>query len=318
MILVSNFPTGLVEGMAVLRRGGTSLEAVEAAIRVTEDDPNEHSVGYSGYPNLLGQVELDACIMDGDTLEAGAVAGLTWCRNPISVARKVMEELPHVLLVGAGADRFAREMGFQKQSLLTPEIRAVWRKRLVELVGREGVAGLPRRRNLRSLVGASTKAAHDTVNVLAVDRGGAVGAGVSTSGWAWKYPGRVGDSAVIGAGGYADSRYGAAACTGRGEMAIRACTSKTVVSNLKAGMSLRAACAEAMKDMAALPDRNFSWVDIIAVDRAGNLIGCSWKTDRVVHYITETMTAPETVPMEIVECVRPSPRSAAAETSAAT
>ena len=311
MILVSNFPTGLAEGMAVLRGGGTGREAVETAIRVTEDDPNEHSVGYSGYPNLLGQVELDACIMDGTTLEAGAVAGLTWCRNPISVARKVMEELPHVLLVGPGADRFAREMGFPKQSLLTPEIRAAWRKRLVELVGRNGLAGLPRRRDLRSLVGASTKAAHDTVNVLAVDRGGAIVAGVSTSGWAWKYPGRVGDSAVIGAGGYADSRYGAAACTGRGEMAIRACASKTVVSNLKAGMSLREACSEAMKEMAALPDRNWSWVDIIAVDRNGNPIGCSWKNDRVVHYITETMTAPKTAPMEIVESARPAGASAA-------
>jgi len=308
VILVSNFPTGLVEGMAVLRKGGSCLDAVEAAIRVTEDDPNEHSVGYSGYPNLLGQVELDACIMDGTTLEAGAVAGLSWCRNPISVARKVMEELPHVLLVGEGADRFAKEMGFPRQSLLTPEIRAAWRKRLVELVGRDGVAGLPRRRNLRSLVGASTKAAHDTVNVLAVDRGGAIVAGVSTSGWAWKYPGRVGDSAVIGAGGYADSRYGAAACTGRGEMAIRACASKTVVANLKAGMSLRDACAEAMKDMAALPDKNFSWVDIIAVDRTGNLIGCSWKPDRVVHYFTETMKAPGTLPMVTLECIRPAGR----------
>src|SRR6476661_7052029 len=122
-----NGAIGLPAAWAILEAGGSALDAVEAATRVVEDNPEDHTVGYGGYPNLLGQVELDASIMDGTTLRAGAVGALRGYRHPISVARRVMEELPHVLLVGEGAARFADELGMPCEQLLTPETERAWR-----------------------------------------------------------------------------------------------------------------------------------------------------------------------------------------------
>ncbi len=233
MIVVAstNGNVGIDEAMRVLRAGGSAVDAVEAGIRLVEANPDDHTVGYGGYPNLVGQVELDAAIMDGRDLSAGAVGALQGYPYAISVARKVMDTLPHVFLVGEGAARFAAEMGFEHCALLTEEARETWARRLREDWPGEDLDRLTQRRDLSQWVSITTdpERAKGTVNFLAQDLHGNLCSGVSTSGWAWKYPGRIGDSPVIGAGLYADNRFGAAACTGMGEMAIRASTARSLV-----------------------------------------------------------------------------------------
>ncbi|MFM9107586.1 MAG: N(4)-(beta-N-acetylglucosaminyl)-L-asparaginase [Chloroflexota bacterium] len=272
LVASSNAAVGFPAGMDVLRGGGSALDAVVAAIALVEANPDDPSVGFGGLPNLLGDVELDASIMDGRTLAAGSVGALHGHQDAIALARMVMDELPHVLIVGAGADRFAREMGLAASDLLTPESAAVWRSRLAEAPEqqdaymdrvRELVAGLTRDPEMPDDV-------HGTVNVIARDRRGNIACGVSTSGWAWKYPGRLGDSPIIGAGNYADNRYGAAACTGRGEMAQRLCTAHTVVTAMRFGSTLDDALLLAAQDLIALEDAYWGEVNIVAMDRDGN------------------------------------------------
>lgn len=267
----ANTACGITEGMAVLRRGGTVEEAVEAALRHVEDNRGDDSVGLGGLPNLLGQVELDAAIMEGSHLRAGAVGALRGFRHPISVARRVMEELPHLLLVGEGAARFAQEIGAERGNPDTPEARHRYEERLRQAgldpsrLGRPG--GEPLRRALWQTVHSRPGG---TANVIARDRQGRLCVGVTTSGWALKYPGRVGDSPIIGAGAYADDRYGAAACTGLGEVALRLCTAHSVVSRLSAGMSLEGAVRSALEDAVAL-DVGIPFVlHILALDRRGH------------------------------------------------
>src|SRR5574337_484832 len=243
VVASANGRVGIEEAMRVLRDGGSAVDAVEAGIRLVESNPDDHTVGYSGLPNLVGEVELDASVMDGLTLRAGAVGAVKRYEHAISLARKVMEELPHVMLVGEGAERFAKEMGFPERNLLTPKAETIWREVFeggVPSVYTERMEYLDSIRKFARLA-ADPERPNETVNFIAVDANGNLAAGVSTSGWAWKYPGRVGDSPVIGAGNYADNRYGAAACTGRGEMAMRLCTAHSVVTYLKMGMSLEAA-----------------------------------------------------------------------------
>lgn len=294
MLVVSSGESGVREAMACLRSGGTPVDAIEAGIRVVESDPRDHSVGYSGYPNILGKVELDACIMDGTSRKAGAVAALGWCPHAISVARRVMEELPHVLLVGEGADRFAEEVGFPRSALMAPEIEALWMSKVRGGAPQRTTGGGGETPTLRELVrvAANPEESQETVDFIVVDGRGNIASGVSTSGWAWKYPGRVGDSPIIGAGNYADSRYGAAACTGRGELAIRACTARSVVLCLQLGMSLREACAAALDDLSMLPDPYFGWVDIVAIDSHGHPYGASWEPGHELFYMDTSMSEP--------------------------
>src|SRR5919198_749590 len=233
MIASGNGAVGLSAGMAILRRGGSALDAVVAATTVVEDDVTDHSVGTGGLPNVLGEVELDASIMDGRTRHAGAVCALRGFRHPIEVARLVMDRLPHVLLAGDGAARFARECGCEERDLLTSASRDLWRRRL--RASGETPQSIARKRRLAPVVWRAIGAERGTVNILALDRRAHVASAVSTSGWAYKYPGRVGDSPIIGAGNYCDSRYGAAACTGFGELAMRALTARTAVDLLAAG-----------------------------------------------------------------------------------
>jgi beta-aspartyl-peptidase (threonine type) len=203
MIIIgsSNGRVGIAAGWAILQAGGSALDAVEAATRLVEDNPDDHSVGYGGYPNLLGEVELDASIMDGTTLRAGAVGALKGYRAAISVARRVMEDLPHVVLVGDGAARFAAEIGMPRENLLTDHSERVWRAGLEgrTLIDWQGAPEL-----LAALLKRSAALTQDpehvtgTVNFIAQDRQGRIASAVSTSGWAWKYPGRLGDSPIIG------------------------------------------------------------------------------------------------------------------------
>jgi beta-aspartyl-peptidase (threonine type) len=307
MILIAsaNGDVGMAAGWAVLQAGGSALDAVEAATRLVEDNPNDHTVGYGGYPNLLGEVELDASIMDGTTLRAGAVGALRGYRHPISVARRVMEELPHVMLVGEGAARFAEELGLPRENLLSDEAAKAWR---------EGIEGrLPEEfrdahgQIMSTLLRRATRLATDpervagTVNFIAQDSAGRIASAVSTSGWAWKYPGRLGDSPIIGAGNYADSRYGAAACTGWGELAIRAGTARSVVLYLKQGLSLEDACREAFYDLAALEnDPAHLLMNMIALDRHGQHCAVTTAENRTYVYQTDGMETYATLPRIVV------------------
>jgi isoaspartyl peptidase/L-asparaginase-like protein (Ntn-hydrolase superfamily) len=257
MIASERGEVGRAAGMALLRAGGSAMDAVEAAIRLVESNEADHFVGVGGLPNLLGEVELDASIMDGATRRAGAVAAVTGFPHPISIARAVCERLPqHLLLVGAGAERFADEVGIERGKTLTDEARQMWQDRLAG--GGEVTAAAnwgPGRSALEQLQAMSPPVGPwGTVNVLALDSAGNLCAGVSTSGYPGKYPGRVGDSALIGAGNYCDGAIGAAACTGRGELAIRAGTARCVLLALAAGQDPAGACAEALMQVVDLPD----------------------------------------------------------------
>ena len=271
MIIIAseNGRVGIVEAMHVLRYGGSALDAVETGIRLVEDNAEDETVGVGGLPNLLGVVQLDASIMDGRTRACGAVGAVRGYAHPITIARRVMEELPHVFLVGEGAERFAAEIGAERRQLLTEKAAETWRKRMLETMSIAELERLGEDPNLRRWVGVTMdpRLAGGTVNFIAQDAEGNIACGVSTSGWAWKYPGRLGDSPVIGAGNYADNRYGAAACTGLGEMTIRAGTARSVVLYMQMGMDVEEACCQAMKDLQDL--RPGGGIDIIALDRYG-------------------------------------------------
>jgi beta-aspartyl-peptidase (threonine type) len=262
MIASERGEVGLPAGMALLRDGGSALDAVEAAVRLVEANEADHYVGVGGLPNLLGEVELDASIMDGATRRAGAVAAVTGFPHPISIARAVCERLPqHLLLVGAGAERFAEEAGIERGETLTDEARQMWRDGLspagLEAAEeRFGPGEVAYRSTVLERIAAMPPPGGPwgTVNVLALDTAGNLAAGVSTSGYPWKYPGRVSDSALIGAGNYCDNRVGAAACTGRGELAIRGSTARLVLFRVAAGDDPAQACAAALAETLDLPD----------------------------------------------------------------
>lgn len=272
VIASANGIVGIEAAMGALKKAGTAVDAVEEGIRHVESNPEDSSVGYGGLPNLLGEVELDASIMDGETLAAGTVGAVKGYEHPISIARKVMEELPHVMIVGAGAEMLAKELGFEKKDLLTEKSREIWEQ---GLRGKAPVGYIERGDYMASLRRYSRLTADPekhlgTVNFIAVDKRGHLATGVSTSGWAWKYPGRLGDSPIIGAGNYADSRHGAAACTGRGEMAIRLCTSRSIVLYMEMGMTLVEAATKALRQLATIEDKYWGRVSCVCMDAKGN------------------------------------------------
>jgi len=262
----ANTASGIMDGLATLIAGRSAIDAVETALRAVESDPEDDSVGLGGLPNLLGDVELDASIMEGTTLKAGAVGALKGFLHPISVARKVMESLPHVLLMGEGAALFAEEVGAEQGELLTETATQKYREFLPVGVVERGEPQRPLYQMLRESI---HRRPGGTANVIAQDGEGRICCGVTTSGWAFKYPGRLGDSPVIGAGNYADDRYGAAACTGLGEVAIRLCSAYSVVARLAAGQLLDHAASAAMQDVLSLPiDMPFT-LNILAMDSRG-------------------------------------------------
>jgi L-asparaginase / beta-aspartyl-peptidase len=268
---------GISDAAGILRKGGRAIDAVEAGILPVESNSKDDSVGLGGLPNILGQVELDASIMEGRTLAAGSVGALQGYEHPISVARQVMERSPHVMLVGEGARRFAAETGFPVANLLTAESQIKWRTELERFVTPRDVERMAERQELLPLVNdIQERMRHlGTVTFLAADSVGDLACGVSTSGWAWKYPGRLGDSPIIGAGGYADNRYGAAACIGYGELVIRLCTARSIVLYMKMGMSVEQACREAMVELKPLLIAHGGSVAILAVDPQGQICGFS-------------------------------------------
>ena len=280
--------------MELLRAEASAMDAVEAAVRAAEANEADHYVGVGGIPNLLGEVELDASIMDGATRRAGAVASVTGFPHPISIARAVCDRLPqHLLLVGAGAERFADEMGIERGPTLTDQAKQMWRDGLepTELeaaLERHGDGEVAYRRQVieRLAVMAPQSGPWGTVNVLALDAAGNLAVGVSTSGYPWKYPGRVGDSAVIGAGNYCDNRVGAAACTGRGELAIRANTARSVLLALQAGAAPEEACVSALTETSELPDDYRSPLQALCLTPDGRHGGASTKKGSTYSVMT--------------------------------
>jgi L-asparaginase / beta-aspartyl-peptidase len=295
VVASANGRVGIERSIQVLRDGGSAVDAIEAGIKLVEANPEDHSVGYSGLPNLFGEVELDASIMDGKGLRAGSVGALHGYQDAITLARSVMDQLPHVLIAGAGADRFANDSGLTPVELLTPEAETVWRSRFNGNDPNIGGAHDSYYSKIHELVRTITSDPempedhHGTVNFIARDRNGNIACGVSTSGWAWKYPGRLGDSPIIGAGNYADNRWGAAACTGRGEMAQRCCTAHSVVTFLRFGMSLEESLRTAMTDLQSLDDPFASEMNIVAIDQVGNHSGASTSENKTYIFMSEDM-----------------------------
>ncbi|MEZ4683104.1 MAG: N(4)-(beta-N-acetylglucosaminyl)-L-asparaginase [Caldilineaceae bacterium] len=301
---------GAMAAMEVLRQGGSALDAVEVACRVVEDDPEDHSVGYSGLPNALGEVELDASIMDGRTLRAGAVAALRGYGNPISLARKVMEESPHVLLVGRGAERFAAELDCVPANQVTEEALTRWRARFTEhgiVPGqsnklREVATILTGPVNLQDRIKKQEKIdTLGTVNFLALDSHGNLASAVSTSGIAWKYPSRVGDSPIIGAGNYCDNRFGATACTGMGELAIRASTARSLVVYMKMGMSVTEAGLETLRDLQYMGSGPGQYMNIVALSPQGDHGGFTTVAGRNYLYLRADMAEPTLAPRTMLQ-----------------
>ena len=241
----------------VFKGGGSLLDAVEKGINVPEDDPRVMSVGYGGLPNEEGEVELDAAIMDGTRHHAGAVCSLRHIKNPISVARLVLEKTRHTTLAGEGAFRFALKMGFEPMQLLTPESLKKW---------------LDWKSDPRRKTNWVTSETHDTIGMVATDGKGHVISGCSTSGMAWKIPGRVGDSPLIGCGVYADDNVGAASATGDGDLMTNYCTSISIVHAMGRGASPQDACMDLLKHMVKTDAKNKdAAVAVVAINPRGEI-----------------------------------------------
>lgn len=236
-------------------RGTSLLESVEGGINVPENDPTVDSVGYGGLPNAQGEVELDAAIMDGTLHRVGAVVNLHKIKNPISVARKVLEKTLHSTLAGEGAFLFALEMGFAPEQLLTTHALQEW---------------LKWKNDPHHQTFWIDKDHHDTVGVLGCDGKGHVVSGCSTSGLAWKIPGRVADSPLVGSGVYADDNAGAASATGNGDIMQNYCTSFFIVMLMSQGRSPQEACEEVLLHMVKTnPSVKTADAAVIAMDPSG-------------------------------------------------
>jgi len=240
-------------GWEVLKKGGSAVDAVEKAANIIEVDPKDRSVGYGGYPNEEGIVQLDASIMDGKTYNAGAVGCLENIKTPSSVARIVMERTDHVMLVGKDALRFARKWGFKEENLMTEETRKAWLRAKENMSDRDDWGSPDHLKDLKKKESGIEKdvalevPVHGTTNVLAIDANGDIAGITTTSGLGNKIPGRVGDSPIIGAGLYVDNEVGAAGATGRGEDVIKSCATYYIIMRMKQGRTPQQACEDALK-----------------------------------------------------------------------
>jgi len=298
MLLLANVEAypGFETSVDLLKQGRHGLDAMIAGISLVEKDVRVRSVGYGGWPNMLGQMELDAVVMYGTTREVGAVGAVPDTIPVAALAREVMKKLPHVMLTGAGARRFATESGFSLDDPLYPDSARVWRERLERELSPDELARFPNI-PLAPLSKAITdpERVRDTTVFLCQDASGGIHAATSTSGWGWKYPGRLGDSPIPGAGFYADSRYGAAACTHTGEMTIRCSTARTVVLAMKLGRSLSDAVKIAVEELAELTEGFLAGVVIHAMDAHGNHEVVNFRCPGEIAYWLwdQSMSAPE-------------------------
>ncbi len=256
-IVVSTWNFGIEANEAawdVLSEGGSALDAVENGVRIIESDPEETSVGIGGLPDRDGHVTLDACIMD-DKGNAGSVSYLQHIENPISVARKVMEETPHVMLSGQGALQFALEQGFRKTNLLTDKARKAWEAWTLTS-------------EYKPIINIEN---HDTIGMLAMDQSRKLSGACTTSGLAFKMHGRVGDSPIIGAGLFVDNEVGAATATGMGELMMKTLGAFLVVEFMRQGKSAQAACEAAIQRIVETQDYEDMQVGYLALDKQGNV-----------------------------------------------
>jgi N4-(beta-N-acetylglucosaminyl)-L-asparaginase len=238
---------------------GYILDAIETGINFTELDPSERSVGLGGRPDRDGHVTLDACIMD-EMGNIGSVVCMEHIATPISVARKVMDHTPHVMLAAEGATEFAVSQGFKKQELMVPDSYREWQEWLKKSEYKPTV-------NIEN---------HDTIGMIGMDKNGRLGGGCSTSGMAFKMRGRIGDSPIIGAGLFVDGEIGACTATGHGEEVIRVVGAHRVVMEMRNGLSPQAACEIAIKDIAKkLEKRGKKWNEVqigfIAINISGEI-----------------------------------------------
>ncbi|HDH06794.1 MAG TPA: asparaginase, partial [Thermoproteales archaeon] len=272
MLVASYHPFGLEavkRAREILLKGGSALDAVEEGIKVVEENPHIRSVGIGGIPNFDGEVELDAAIMDGKTLKCGAVAAVKKVKHPISLARKVMEKTPHVLIVGEGALRLARVLGLDEVDLPLPEALKAYKE-----IKQKTIKGREKNEYIRIINELlKNQGITDTIGVIAIDKDGNIAAGTSSSGAPLKFPGRVGDSPIIGAGLYADNSAGAAICTGWGEIAVRTAAAKTAIDLLEEGYSPQKVAHRVIEKVNRICDReNLEYaLGIVVVDRAGNV-----------------------------------------------
>ena len=235
-IVISTWSHGIKandEAWRILSEGGKSIDAVEAGVRVTEADITNRSVGIGGRPDRDGHVTLDACIMDENS-RCGSVACLEGIKHPISVARAIMDKTPHVMLVGDGAKEFADQQGFEKYKTPIKEVKKdwkAWKKENKDLLKKPNI----------------NHENHDTIGMLAMDEYGNMSGSCTTSGWAYKMHGRVGDSPIIGAGLFIDNEVGGACATGMGEAIIRIAGSHTVVELMRQGKTPQEACKLAVE-----------------------------------------------------------------------
>ena len=288
------------KAMEILKAGGDTLDAVLAGVELVENDPNDDSVGYGGLPNEECEVELDSSVMHGPSKRAGAVANLKTIKNPSKVARVVLENTDHLLIVGEGALKFAIKQGFKQENLLTESSRKLWLKWKEELNDKDNW-GPSWHKTARTKKVAQVEAKPQeiawnnyaeerlrnrptgTINCLAVDANGDISGVTTTSGLAWKIPGRVGDSPLIGCGLYVDNEIGAAGSTGRGEECIYINGAHTVVENMRHGMSPTDAAMDAIKRVCARYGNNLEELASIslnfyAVNKKGEYGGaCIWK-----------------------------------------
>lgn len=257
-VVISTWDHGLLANRVswdILAAGGKSLDAVEEGVRVVESDPNIRTVGMGGYPDREGIVTLDACIMDYES-NCGSVAFLRDIINPISVARKVMEETPHVMLVGQGAKNFALKKGFKETNLLTDLSRKEWNSWKISS-------------KYESIINIEN---HDTISSLALSGDGRLAGACTTSGSAYKMHGRVGDSPIIGAGLFLDNQVGAAAATGLGEAVIKSSGSAMVVEAMRNGASPQDACENVILRILKMNKQTENLqVGFIALDIRGNV-----------------------------------------------
>ncbi|MEO5583604.1 MAG: N(4)-(beta-N-acetylglucosaminyl)-L-asparaginase [Saprospiraceae bacterium] len=242
--------------METLKNNLTALDAVEAGVMVPENDPNNTSVGYGALPDRDGVVTLDACIMD-HMGSAGSVCALEQIRHPISVARRVMEKTPHVMLVGDGALDFAVAEGFKKENLLTSSSMEKWEKWKITS-------------NYKPKINVEN---HDTIGMIAWDKHRNFAGACTTSGLAYKMHGRVGDSPVIGSGLYVDNLIGAATGTGLGELVLRQCSTFLIVELMRQGYSPQKACEESILRIIKSTPSSYKDIQVafIAVNRAGRV-----------------------------------------------
>ena len=260
----------LKPGWDILRKNGALLDAIEKSANVTELDPNDTSVGYGGLPNEDGVVQLDAQIMNGPDHNCGSVACLEGIKTPCSVARLVMERTDHIHLVGKGAQNFAKMHGFKVENLLTESTRKIWVKWKENLSDSDDYFP-PADGNY------DQDRSTGTINVLGLNNDGDMAGITTTSGLAWKIPGRVGDSPIIGAGLYVDNEVGAVGATGRGEEMIRSCGSFLGVEYMRNGMSPQEACEAVCKriiDINGGPSKVDFSDKIVALSKNGD-VGCA-------------------------------------------